>query len=332
MHSLLDPPRRALALRAVACALPVVAIALTPQIADACGGMFCDAGPSPMPVDQTGENILFVLNDTNVEAHIQIQYDPDADADKFAWVIPMLAVPEFEVGSQKLFDNILAGTVPTYGYNSSAEFCGDLDGGGTGTSDTTEGGSDTAADGVDLDPATIVARAEQALLDEHWREPARGSLALELTNLSLVDPGHEAIGRLRRDAAKILEPRARQASKNKDWTTAVAAYRDLLAIWRDHEDAREAFLEALRQLAREQLEDDDHTALLATADELLNLEPEMFVALKYRADALAGLERWDEAAPAYRAAMRVRPSNKDAKKGYWKARQKLKELKGSEDP
>ncbi|MCA9693506.1 MAG: hypothetical protein KC636_28180, partial [Myxococcales bacterium] len=62
MHSLLDPPRRALALRAVACALPVVAIALTPQIADACGGMFCDAGPSPMPVDQTGENILFVVD------------------------------------------------------------------------------------------------------------------------------------------------------------------------------------------------------------------------------------------------------------------------------
>ncbi len=44
----------------------------------------------------------------------------------------------------------------------------------------------------------------------------------------------------------------------------------------------------------------------------------------FRADALAGLKRWEEAAPAYRAAMRVRPSSKDAKRGYWRARGKLK--------
>src|SRR6185295_1671829 len=42
--------------------------------ARACGGTFCDSGPTAMPVDQTGENVLFVLDGTNVEAHVQIQY------------------------------------------------------------------------------------------------------------------------------------------------------------------------------------------------------------------------------------------------------------------
>ncbi|MCA9697067.1 MAG: hypothetical protein KC431_06060, partial [Myxococcales bacterium] len=69
-------------------ALAAVPLLVAPAEAEACGGTFCDNGPMSMPVDQTGENILFVINDTNVEAHIQIQYDPDADADKFAWVIP----------------------------------------------------------------------------------------------------------------------------------------------------------------------------------------------------------------------------------------------------
>ncbi len=42
--------------------------------AHACGGTFCDSGPQAMPVDQTGENILFVMDGTTVEAHVQIQY------------------------------------------------------------------------------------------------------------------------------------------------------------------------------------------------------------------------------------------------------------------
>jgi tetratricopeptide (TPR) repeat protein len=171
----------------------------------------------------------------------------------------------------------------------------------------------------------ILERAEQALLDQHWRDPAGGSLAIELTSLAIADPGHEAIGRLRRDAAKILQPIARKAAKDEDWAAAVNAYRDLLAVWPDHEDGREGFVDALSSLGRKQRSADDYAGLLATADELLNLEPKMFTALKYRADALAGLERWEEAAPAYRAALRIRPSSKDAKKGYSRARKKLKD-------
>ncbi len=92
---------------------------LDPGQAAACGGFFCDnVGGVPQPVDQTGENILFVIDDDagTVEAHIQIQYM--GDPAKFAWVIPVNAVPDFSIGSELLFTNLLAGTVPTYSFTN----------------------------------------------------------------------------------------------------------------------------------------------------------------------------------------------------------------------
>ena len=76
-----------------------------------------------MPVDQTGETILFVLEDGYVEAHIQIQIDPETEADQFAWVIPVMALPEFAVGSQPMFDSMLNQTAPSYGSSSWREQC-----------------------------------------------------------------------------------------------------------------------------------------------------------------------------------------------------------------
>jgi MYXO-CTERM domain-containing protein len=105
---------------ALAFAVPM----LLPSEAEACGGNFCDSGPTAMPVDQTGENILFHIGDNSVEAHIQITIDPNTSAEQFAWVIPVTALPEFEVGSQLLFDNMLAGSVPRYGVNNNTDFCG----------------------------------------------------------------------------------------------------------------------------------------------------------------------------------------------------------------
>lgn len=118
------------------------AMLLAPRDAAACGGTFCDLGPLAMPVDQTGENILFVLDGSTTEAHIQIQYDPNTAA-KFAWVVPVTSLPEFAVGSEALFDNVLAATVPTYGYSYQFDDCGD--GGGTNASSATAGDGDSGA-------------------------------------------------------------------------------------------------------------------------------------------------------------------------------------------
>ncbi len=121
-----------------------------PQEAEACGGFFCDGGPQPMPVDQTGEDIIFVMDEGEVEVHIRIEYE--GEAENFAWLIPVLSVPtDFNVGSEALFDNVKAGSVPTYGFTNQADDCsmdeddfGDTDaagGSGLGT-----GGSDSAGD------------------------------------------------------------------------------------------------------------------------------------------------------------------------------------------
>ena len=105
---------------------------LTPTVAEACGGTFCDAGPTVMPVDQTGESIAFWLDESGdepyTEAHIQIQYE--GDAERFAWIIPVMEVPEVLVGSQALFDNLLSATVPTFTTNSRT--IGDCGGGSVG--------------------------------------------------------------------------------------------------------------------------------------------------------------------------------------------------------
>ncbi|MCA9719781.1 MAG: DUF2330 domain-containing protein [Myxococcales bacterium] len=132
---------RALALTTSA----ALTLTLAPRAAEACGGMFCDNTPMPMPVDQTGENILFALDSTEntVEAHIQIQYV--GDAEKFSWIIPVTAVPEFSVGSEQLFTNMLAATVPSYSLTFQSD-CAEMDRGGFGCSaaeDSFAGGTDS---------------------------------------------------------------------------------------------------------------------------------------------------------------------------------------------
>jgi hypothetical protein len=120
----------------------------------ACGGTFCDGQPPPsapvvMPVDQTGENILFVFDEGSVEAHVQIQYT--GDPERFAWIVPMHGVPEIGVGSQQLFANLLASTVPTFVYQQVYDQCGNgSNGGGVGCGAS---GADSDESGKSSTPA-----------------------------------------------------------------------------------------------------------------------------------------------------------------------------------
>ena len=138
-----------------ACAAAMAAaMVMTPSRAEACGGTFCDGGvPGPMPVDQTGENVIFVMGGDKAEVHIQISYDPNTNAEKFAWMIPLTAVPEFAVGSQPLFDSVLAATVPLYGVTTTFESCGEqaLSSGGSNLTAPAgdEGESNGASDSSD---------------------------------------------------------------------------------------------------------------------------------------------------------------------------------------
>ncbi len=158
-------------------ALTGALVLTTPQEAKACGGTFCDAGPTSMPVDQTGENILFVMGEDYTEAHIQIQYDPTAEAAAFSWIVPLTELPEFGVGSELLFDAVLSSSVPRYGFNNvfTGQSCGDNNGttdpsgltsagGGTGGFDSTDGGSDTDGGGPEILLEEVVGAFEIAVL------------------------------------------------------------------------------------------------------------------------------------------------------------------------
>ncbi|MEM6996976.1 MAG: DUF2330 domain-containing protein [Myxococcota bacterium] len=95
--------------------------------AEACGGFFCDTPApdgTPMAVDQTGENLLFVVGDGFVEAHVQIEYTADEGTESFAWIIPVPALPEVEVGSDQLLANVLDASVPVYGFETE-DLCED---------------------------------------------------------------------------------------------------------------------------------------------------------------------------------------------------------------
>lgn len=90
-----------------------------------------------MPVDQTGEAILFAYDGEFIEAHVQIEYD-GGDAEQFAWLVPVPQVPEIEVGSWRLVQAALDGTRPVYGWQNNfvcddsggSNFISSPDGGG----------------------------------------------------------------------------------------------------------------------------------------------------------------------------------------------------------
>ncbi len=156
--------KRFVALTAFAALSCGAALALSPSDAYACGGTFCDAG-QPMPVDQSGENILFVVDGEYVEAHIQIQYT--GDPEKFGWVIPLQSEPEsIAPGSEVLFQNVLAATVPAYGFTTQRDECSVDQGGfdnGSPAGTTAAGGADDGGGdtGGDEDPGVEVLSMRQ---------------------------------------------------------------------------------------------------------------------------------------------------------------------------
>jgi hypothetical protein len=141
------------------------AVALVPAEAEACGGTFCDGAlPTQMPVDQTGETILFAIDNGYVEAHVQIEYD-GGDAQEFAWIVPVPELPEIEVGSWRLVQAVLDGTRPVYGYQDDTSLCEDSSADdGVGFISRPDGGSPTGEDPTVL-AQDVVGAFEYAVLE-----------------------------------------------------------------------------------------------------------------------------------------------------------------------
>ena len=73
--------------RLSAAALAAGSLLLSASPALACGGLFC----ARIPVDQTGEKILFAADGQNVTAHVQIAYK--GEAKDFSWILPVPTPP-----------------------------------------------------------------------------------------------------------------------------------------------------------------------------------------------------------------------------------------------
>jgi serine/threonine protein kinase len=173
-------------------------------------------------------------------------------------------------------------------------------------------------------PPELVALAESALQAKRYREPAAESLAMAISKLSISEPQNPAIARLRKAAAAAILPGATEALERKRWSEAADGFRNLVAVWPDHTAALEGLVEALMHLARQQQRKNDNEAMLATADELVNLKPWEYGTLLVRADALFELGRWQESVDAYAAARREKPSSKEAYAGWLEANKQLR--------
>ena len=103
--------RLALALALAGLGLPVE------RVASACG---CFTPPDPsVPVVQAGERILFAIQDGQVTAQIQIQYD--GPAQDFGWILPLPSEPTMELGVDELFTKLTSQTQPKYELKYSYE-------------------------------------------------------------------------------------------------------------------------------------------------------------------------------------------------------------------
>ncbi|MCB9671282.1 MAG: DUF2330 domain-containing protein [Alphaproteobacteria bacterium] len=90
---------------------PLVWAALSP--AAACGGFFCDGlTPGFDLVEQTGEAVVFRIDDVadTTEMHVQVRYD--GPPQEFAWVVPVRGTPQIALSHSVLFAGLDALTAP----------------------------------------------------------------------------------------------------------------------------------------------------------------------------------------------------------------------------
>jgi uncharacterized protein (TIGR03382 family) len=192
--------------------LALAAPLLAPAVAQACGGFFCQN----VPVDQTGENIVFVADGTTVQAFVQVQYQ--GEATEFAWIIPTPSLPEVGVSSDAIFGYFAqnyrrAAYINTTYHGTCGSYCWDDQfAGGDAAQDTSSADAGTGG-GVEVieqgqtgpyDFAILRATDAQVLFDwlgaNDYNLPATAIAAVEPYAL-MGDETHFVALRLQKDAS-----------------------------------------------------------------------------------------------------------------------------------
>ena len=89
------------------------------SVAWPCGGFFCAGGVNPItvPVEQSAERILFVVNDDDtITTYVEVAYERNEDVD-FAWVIPIpepIEPRDIETTDAELFNELETATAPQF--------------------------------------------------------------------------------------------------------------------------------------------------------------------------------------------------------------------------
>ncbi len=162
-------------------------VALSPNIATACGGFFCET----LPIDQAGEQIVFKQEGDSITAMVRILYE--GDAERFSWIVPVPSAPEISVGSDSTFDQLEFATRPQFFLERRGNECAADD----GTTGSTTGGVSVADAFVDAEGGVTI---EQTLSVGPFEIQVVSSenpddLAIWLTdnNYDLSDRGRELI-------------------------------------------------------------------------------------------------------------------------------------------
>jgi hypothetical protein len=132
---------------------------LVHSVAAACGGFFCD---NQAPIAQAGEEIVFAVEDGEVVAHVRIQYQ--GSASDFAWVVPVPAAPVLGTGTDELFVQINARTLPSFTTRIDVwEECSSFNFGGSDAASEGEGEAEGEG-GVDVEFRGAVGPYDAAVL------------------------------------------------------------------------------------------------------------------------------------------------------------------------
>jgi hypothetical protein len=109
--------RRARTLRALAGGTALAAALTVSDRASACGGFWCS---QTAPVEQTGEQIIFVQNgDGTVTCVINIAYQ--GPSEHFAWVLPVEGVPQIGISANQAFRSLSSLTASRFTMNRHVE-------------------------------------------------------------------------------------------------------------------------------------------------------------------------------------------------------------------
>lgn len=131
----------------------VTSFSLVPSVADACGGLFCDATLDNR-VNQAAERIIFVDHgDGRVSAVVEIMYE--GRADQFSWLVPVPGIPEVGLSSTAALDTLQSNTNPRYILRQDTSSCGREFGVNNGANNGFNNGANNGSGGV-----TVVAAGD----------------------------------------------------------------------------------------------------------------------------------------------------------------------------